>query len=156
MLYDGSRKYLIYKKFDNYKPIYYWVPARKYKIYKKVNPDILYETEETVISYPDDKYYILAYSGNDPQKLVPVLTKRVIIKNKWGQPIYITGIDSKGRIWKEEIDSHKRWYICDSCGRGFSRLNNVGHNLWLCDECYVEKDYSGAARDRWLMLYGLW
>ncbi len=152
---NGNKERVLYSG-KPYEPVMYWSPGRKYKVYRKINPEVLYETKETVVSIPDDRYYTMTYSPSDPDKLYPVLARRVLIKNKWGQPIFLTGVDSDGRMWKENVDKSKRWYICDTCGRGYTSLNNVGHDLWLCDDCYIHKDYSGVSRDRWLSQYGLW
>ena len=159
--YPGLEKRYILKKkiepigYGRIRYVPYSVQPAPQKVYSCLNSDILYQKEaELVIKRGGKK--IIAYSASDPEKVYPIIVRTVLVKNKWGQPLFFTGMDKEGRIWKRKVGEQKKWYVCDSCGHGYSRLINAGHDLWICEDCYFSKNYSGEYRDRWLSIFGIW
>jgi hypothetical protein len=134
---------------------YRGVKPVKARVYSTLNSEVLYQKEEEVVAKRAGKK-VVAYSSMDLDQVYPILVRTVLVKNKWGQPLYFTGMDREGRIWKRKVGTPKRWYICDSCGHGYSHLKKAGKNLWLCEDCYFNKDFHGEYRDWWLSVFGIW
>jgi len=147
--YRFKEKYIVVQR----KAPLYYVPLRKYYAFEPANNDVSFLKNESIIYTRDPQYRLLTYSSVDPRGFMPIRTDKLFISDKFGTPLLITGIDRQGRRFVERADSEKRWYLCDSCNHGYSRLIKMGPDFYICKYCYEKGQIDKTARDRWLAIH---
>ncbi|MCK5687597.1 hypothetical protein KAJ27_25910 [bacterium] len=70
----------------------------------------------------------------DRHTLMDWPVKKIIYETRTVRKIY--GQDQDGKYWKKIENSPKKWYLCASCFKGYSKLTKF-EKRWICEKCWL-------------------